>query len=270
MPWSFLFPLGGVLLVLAFLSWWQPRALSAQVQWSHMMGNLEEDADLFYARLFTLLEARLAARPLPFSSLSIGPRSLFATRTLLGGEALYLQANYRHLTYYVYACPMPGGLYVSTWLFSKMAGWGDHPLLKWLLLWRLYRMTLFGFDALEMFHLTVHGAVLDLLDDYTRERGLAPLDEAARRPVLHGFYARRKGVTSLPPAPASSTAPAAQLPAPARLPFEAPPELPIVSPASAPPVVDPPMVDLPRSALPFKDTFPLEGREKVQGTEKVP
>jgi hypothetical protein len=251
MSLSFLIPLGCVLLLLAFLSWWQPRALLAQVQWSHAMWNLEEDADRFYARLFNLLESRLAARPLPFSSLSIGPCSLFATRTLLGGEALYLQANYRHLTYYVYACPMPGGLYVSTWLFSKMAGWENHPLLKWLLLWRLYRMTLFGFDALEMFHLTVHGAVLDLLDDYARERGLAPLDEVARRPVLHGFYAKQKGVTSLPAAPASGTVVAAPAPAITRLPFEAPPELPIV----------PPAVGLPKSGLQHS-SLPFESAEK--------
>ncbi len=247
MSWSFLIPLGCVLFLLAFLSWWQPRALCAQVQWSHAMWNLDEDADRFYARLFTLLETRLAARPLPFSSLSIGPCSLFATRTLLGGEALYLQANYRHLTYYVYACPMPGGLYVSTWLFSKMAGWENHPLLKWLLLWRLYRMTLFGFDALEMFHLTVHGAVIDLLADYARERGLPPLDEVASRPILHGFYARQKGVATLSAAPASGTMPVAPTPTPARLPFEAPPELPVV-----PPVATPPASTLQRSSLPFE------------------
>lgn len=249
MSWSFLILLGGVLLVLAFLSWWQPRALSAQAQWSHAMANLEEDADLFYARLYALLEARLAARPLPFSSLSIGPCSLFATRTLLGGEALYLEANYRHLTYYVYACPMPGGLYVSTWLFSRMAGWEGHPLLKWLLLWRLYRMTLFGFDALEMFHLTVHGAVLDLLDDYSRERGLPPLDEAARRPVLHGFYARRKGAMPVISAPASGTAPIPTSLSPTRLPFEAPPELPVVPPTPVPTLAPTPS----RSSLPFED-----------------
>lgn len=240
--WFSLLPLGLVLLVLAFLSWGQPRALFALAQWSHAMPGLDEDADQFYARLFRLLEGRLGARPLPFSSLTIGPSHLWATRTLLGGEALYLQARYQHLTYYVYACPMPGGLYVSTWLFSSMAGWEDHFLLKWLLLWRLYRMTLFGYDAIEMFHLTVHGALMDLLDDYSRERGLPLLDEMARRPVLHGFYARSKGLAALPgaaavaAAPTSGALPATAPAAPARLPFE--------------PIIAPPAVS--GSALPFE------------------
>lgn len=246
--WFSLLLLGLVLLVLAFLSWGQPRALFALVQWSQAMPNLDEDAAQFYARLFQLLEGRLGARPLPFSSLTIGPSHLWATRTLLGGEALYLQARYQHLTYYVYACPMPGGLYVSTWLFSSMAGWEEHPLLKWLLLWRLYRMTLFGYDAIEMFHLTVHGTLMDLLDDYSRERGLPLLDEVARRPVLHGFYARSKGVAALPSAPAAVALPPVvpTMPAAAaRLPFEAPAELPLVPPA-------------PASSLPFErgDTRP--------------
>src|SRR5205823_6124746 len=95
---------GVLLLGLALLSWRQPRALFALAQWSYVMENLEEDAELFYARLFALLEGRLEARPLPFSSLSLGPCPLFATRTLFGGSAIYLQVRYGHLTYYVYAC----------------------------------------------------------------------------------------------------------------------------------------------------------------------
>ena len=224
--WNFpLIPLGIVLLVLSRLSWGQPRALFALAQWSHTLGSIDEDADRFYARLFGLLEARLDARPLPFSSLSLGPRRLFATCTALGGDALYLEARYRHLTYYVYACPTPGGLFVSAWLFSSMAGWEEHPLLKWLLLWRAYQMTLFGADCVEIFHHTVHGALLDLLDDYARERGLPPLDAVARQPVLHGFYVRRRGVATMPgqmmPGQgASGTLPA--FPSPAQLPFEVP------------------------------------------------
>jgi len=230
LSWFSLFPLGFGLLLLAFLSWGQPRALFALAQWSHAMPLLDEDAQTFYARLFGVLEARLGARPLPFHSLSIGPSHLWATRNLLGGESLYLQARYQHLTYYVYACPMPGGLYVSTWLFSSMAGWEEHPLLKWLLMWRLYRMTLFSFDSLEMFHHTVHGAVMDLLDDYSRERGLPPLDEVARRPVLHGFYAKSKGVAAVAATPTSGALPIAGSPSPARLPFETP----VASPAPQP------------------------------------
>ncbi len=231
---------GPVLLGLALLSWRQPRALFALAQWSHAVAGLDEDAELFYARLFRLLEDRLEARPLPFSSLSMGPCPLFATRTLWGGTVTYLQVRYQHLTYYVYACPMPGGLFVSTWLFSSMAGWEERPLLRWLLMWRLYRMTLFGSDCLEMFHLTVHGAVLDLLNDYTRERSLPPLDAAASRPVLHGFYARRKGVVAASGVPASGTLPGplpspAPPPSPARLPFEPPDGRAIIpSPPSAP------------------------------------
>jgi len=97
--------------------------------------------------------------------------------------------RYQDLSYFVYATPAPGGLHVSTWLFSKHELWQQHPLLKWLVAFHLTQMTLFQFDIMRLFHGVVQGALGTVIDELRREQGLLPLESYERRPVLSGFYA---------------------------------------------------------------------------------
>lgn len=188
-----------VLLALACVSWRQPRAIFSLARWSYFVPSASETPDGFYTRLYGELQSRLEQKQLPFSAVGFGPRHMFSTRSIFGARPVYLAIRYQHLTYYVYAAPAPNGLFVSSWLFSRYTLWEDHPVLKWVLFWRLYQMTLFQFDVLELFHGAVHHALTDVIDSYREAEGLQPLAEYEKRPALNSYYARLKQGT-LPPA----------------------------------------------------------------------
>lgn len=192
-PWVFILgPIGCFLLLLACFGWGQPRIALAIEHWGKPINGLDEPHDLFYARLYQRLKERLTQAGLPDSTVGFGPGHLFGNRTIFGARPGYLIVRYSHLTIYVYAYRLPGGLYVSYWAFSKYTLWAEHPILKWLVFWRQYQMTLYQFDVTDMCLLTIHGALHEVIDEYCAERGLRPLEEFERRPVLQSFYAKYK------------------------------------------------------------------------------
>jgi hypothetical protein len=201
-----------ILLLPACLSWFQPRVIFALARWSDSVPSATETPDGFYTRLYNELQARLEEKQLPFSVVGFGPRHLTSNRTIFGSNPVYLTVKYQHLTYYVYAAPAPGGVFVSTWLFSKYSFWEEFNPVKWFLFWKLFQMTLFQFDVLDLFHTVVHQTVTDLIDVYRAEEGLQPMSEYEKRPVLGSYYAKLK-LGALPPA--GYAAPMAQMPAPA-------------------------------------------------------
>jgi hypothetical protein len=195
--------IGCLLLLLACFGWGQPRIGQSIAQWGKSVDSLDEPADLFYARVYQRLRENLTAAGLPDSRVGFGPGHLFANRTIFGARPQYLMVRYSHLTIYLYAFRLPQGLYVSYWAFSKYTLWQDHPILKWVLFWRMYQMTLYQFDLMDMCLATINGALHEVIDEYCEERGLKPLEEFERRPVLQGFYAKYKhgpsGQSTLPP-----------------------------------------------------------------------
>ena len=152
----------------------------------------EDGPDEFYAKLYYNLKEQFEERQLPISSVGFGPKHLFSARTALSGRPVYLAIKYQDLSYYVYAAPAPGGLFVSSWLFSKYTIWEGHALMQAFMAWRQFRQTIFQADMMELFHGIAHGALTDTVDSYREEDGLAPLEEYEKRPVLHSFYARMK------------------------------------------------------------------------------
>jgi hypothetical protein len=183
------------LIVIGFvLASGQPRAMQNSAQNSERVPGYEGTPDRFYALGFDRLQADLERGALPFKSISFGPRQLFASRHIFSPRPVYLEVRYEHFSYFVYAISGPDGLHVSSWLFSKHEAWANRPLLKYLVAWRLTQMTLFQFDIMRLFHEVVEGALGAVIDELREERGLPPLEEFERRPVLNGFYATMQGV----------------------------------------------------------------------------
>lgn len=197
---EFLLLLAGFLfLFLACFGWNQPRIALSISQWSRPIEGLNEPADLFYARVYQRLKERLDEAGLPDSRIGFGPGYLFANRTIFGARPQYLIVRYSHLTIYLYCFPLPYGLYVSYWAFSKYTLWLEHPILRWLVFWKSWQMTLYQFDVTDMCLTTINSAVHEVLDDYSAERELKPLEAHERRPILHSFYAKYKQ-QNVPPA----------------------------------------------------------------------
>lgn len=184
--------LGLFLLLLACYGWGQPRMTLAIENWSHTVKGFDEAPDLFYARLYQRLKEALTEAQLPDATIGFGSRHLFGNRTIFGARPQYLMVRYTHLSFYIYAFPLPGGLYVSYCAFSKYTLWEDHPIIKLLLAWRNYHMTIYQYDVTDMCLGLIRGSLHQVIDSYCAERGLKPLEEYERRPVLHSFYARYK------------------------------------------------------------------------------
>lgn len=188
-----LFLAGLFLLLLGCIAWNQPRVTDRVWHWHQTITGLEEAPDRFYAQVHQGLQAGLQVRHLPLGGMGFGPSTLFETRSILHGRPLYLEARYKHATFYLYAAPTPAGFFVSEWMFSKYITWMSHPILKWFSVFYFSRQTLFQFDAVLMFGESIHATVLQVLDTYLEEADLQPLDEFERRPILHAFYSGTPG-----------------------------------------------------------------------------
>lgn len=183
---------GCVFLILACYGWGQPRVDQHIERWSKCINGLSEPADLFYARVYQRLKERLNEASLPDSKIGFGPGHLFGNGTIFGARPRYLVIRYADTVVYLYAYPLPSGLFVSYWTFSKFTLWLEHPVLKYFAKMHPSPVTLYRFNVMELCLTVIHSAIYEVIDEYSVERGLKPLEEHERRPILQSFYARYK------------------------------------------------------------------------------
>ncbi|MBV9469738.1 MAG: hypothetical protein JOZ57_10900 [Abitibacteriaceae bacterium] len=193
--------MGLVLVALGCLSWNQPRVMNQVSYWHQSISGLHENPSLFYAQVYQRLQDGLQAGPVPLGGFGFGPTHLFETNWIFNAHPLYLEARYKHVTFYLYVAATPAGLFVSHWTFSKYTLWLEHPVLKWFVLWYLRNQTLFQFDAVLMLSEALHGIVLEVVDGYIKAESLQPLEELERRPTLHSFYGAIAAPHLVPPTP---------------------------------------------------------------------
>jgi len=187
---SVIIPWGLILLYLGFRVWGQPRDKDRVSYWQMTVQGLDEDPDVFFAQVFQALKEGLASRDVQLSGMGFGPTKLFETASVLSARPLYLQAKYKHLSYYLYLGQTPTGLFLSSRVYNSFVkGEGDKGVLSYAALKYFQRQTMFQYDASIMFLESVHAIVLQVLDSYIEEKKLKPLEEYERRPILHAFYA---------------------------------------------------------------------------------
>jgi hypothetical protein len=193
-----LIALGCVLLCFAAFAYHQPRAGDQVAYWQKSVANLDETPDRFFAQVFQALREGLNTREVALTGMGFGPQKLFENRSVFSHRPLYLCAQYKHLTYYLYVSQTPVGLFLSTRMYSKyVKGSGEGMGIATLAARRYFaQQTMFQHDALLMFQESVHSIVLQVLDRYMQEQGLQPLEEYERRPIYHAFYS-----SAFPPRP---------------------------------------------------------------------
>lgn len=185
-----LVPIGIWLIFLGFRVWGQPRDKDRASYWQTTVQGLDEDPDVFFAQVYQSLKEGLASRDVQLSGMGFGPTKLFETASVLSARPLYLQAKYKHLSYYLYLGQTPTGLFLSSRVYNKFVkGEGDKGVLSYAAQLYFQRQTMFQYDASIMFLEGVHAIVLQVLDSYIEEKKLKPLEEYERRPILHAFYA---------------------------------------------------------------------------------
>lgn len=189
-------------LILGSIAWGQPRAGNRVFYWHQTIAGLDETPDRFYAQVYQALRESLNLRQISLAGFGFGPTRLYEGSHIFTDRPLYLEARYKHLTYYLYASQTPAGFFVSTWMHSKYVRGDDKPTVLPAGFRYFARQTLFQYDATLMFSESVHTVVLSVLDQYIQDQQLKPLEAAERVPVMHAFYGR-----SL--APATATTPVA-------------------------------------------------------------
>lgn len=158
--------------------------------WNTMVEGLQQSSAEFYsASERHLAEHRLA--DVKVERVNIYQGSIFSAKRE------YLQITREEYVYHLCAAPYGNGFFVSSWL-----GEYEHGFLAWLAslpyvgaLVRLFRnfvkpLTYYRIDTAEMFQAVVHNSVMKALDAVMTERGLKPLSEAARTPVMRDLFDR--------------------------------------------------------------------------------
>jgi hypothetical protein len=192
--------IGVVLLIFGARLYGQPKVGEQISVWRTLIPVLDEPAERFYRRMYQTLKASLEDRlpegdnspiEIVLTGMGFGPHRLFARPSLFADRPLYLLVKYQHLKCYIYAGQTPAGLFVSTWGYSDYhVGEGaNQRIIFTKKAWKYFsRQTLFQFDAAIMFTTAVHEILSEIVDEYREEKGLEPLEELERRPVLHAFY----------------------------------------------------------------------------------
>ena len=153
--------------------------------WYTLVGGLEHSPKAF----FTSLEAAVKEREIPNVDLS---RVEHAEGGVLSANREYLRIERKDLYFEICAAPFGRGFFVSSWLFLKPGCLMSLPVLNVILGTLVKPITYYAYDTALMFQSAVHGAVLEVVDELTKTKGLRSLSEADRKPVLREL-SRRAG-----------------------------------------------------------------------------
>ncbi len=112
----------------------------------------------------------------------------FAEGGLGSAQRLYLRAQRNEYYFDVCGAPFADGSFVSWWLFEE-AGCAKGclmaiPVIGWLMLAFMYRVTYYKVDTRLMFQDAIHSAVMEVVDGYTNAKGLRALTEEERKPSM--------------------------------------------------------------------------------------
>lgn len=191
---------GVVLLILGSRLYGQPKVGEQISHWQDKLPLPGEPPQRFYSRLYQAFKASLQDKladgdqspiEVVLTGMGFGPHRLFATPSLYAERPLYLLVRYKHLRCYIYAGQTPTGLFISAWGYSDyLAGEGQLqrvlPILRAIKYFQ--KQTLFQYDAALMFLVSVHEILHETINACLQEKGLKPLEEMEKRPILHAFY----------------------------------------------------------------------------------
>lgn len=142
-------------------------------------------------RFYTSLEKAIEKRKLPDLKIS---RIDYHESGVFSAKREYLRVNRKEFIFDVCAAPFGNGFFVSWWLGESVGLFWRFflkiPLLGRFLLWFFRPLTYYQIDTALMFQESVHLAVLEVVDQMTKAKGLRLLSELERKPILSDFLKR--------------------------------------------------------------------------------
>ena len=159
--------------------------------WSTLIENLTESPLQFYERV----EGAITQRQVPNIKVS---RTDLKEGHLFSAKRQYLTVNRKRYLFDVCGAPFGSGFFVSWWLsfsptfFQRLS----YTLSQWPLLGSFFSTAIgdnsfYQRDTTKMFQTSIHGAVMDVIDQITKMKGLRALSEGERKPINSEFYAAK-------------------------------------------------------------------------------
>ncbi|MBX3177734.1 MAG: hypothetical protein KF886_10260 [Candidatus Hydrogenedentes bacterium] len=155
--------------------------------WDHLVEGMQYSTQDFY----TALEQAIASRQIPDLKVS---RVEIKEGGLLSAKRLYLRVWRKKLMFDVCGAPFGNAFFFSWWLTELPSGCLAFllavPVVRQFTLLFVRPWTYFKLDTAYMFQQSVHAAVMEVLDDITKAKGLRTLSEAERKPIMRDFFQR--------------------------------------------------------------------------------
>lgn len=178
--------------------------------------KLIEEFQMPPKELYSLVEEKVRARQVPDVRAS---RVDWHEGGAFSDKREYLRLNRRDLDFYICAAPFGSGFFVSSrlttpasinWLlmipvgivgfllvayvFVKIFGFFGilislgAAIVGMVYLVNVNKLTFYKIDTALMFQQAVHQSLLEAIDHSTNAKGLAPISEAERKPVMHELF----------------------------------------------------------------------------------
>lgn len=162
-----------------------PKTPVVDSHWSYLIEGLQASGLEFYERV----EAALETRKLPDAKRT---RVDWKEGGLLSAKREYLRVKRKKLVFDVCAAPYGSGFFVSWWHGEFRSILERLREVPWVgdFLTAVRPMTYYKADTAIMFRTAVHQAVLEVVDEYTKAKGLRLLSEGERKPILRDFFER--------------------------------------------------------------------------------
>jgi len=113
---------------------------------------------------------------------------------ILSAKREYLRVRRKEFAFDICGAPFGNGFFFSSWLGEIPSGFWALvsliPIFGVFAHWAFRRKTYYRIDTAMMFRALVHNAVLDVIDEMTKQRGLRQLTELERKPVMRAFQER--------------------------------------------------------------------------------
>lgn len=154
--------------------------------WYHYFEGIEDSPQRFYS----LIQQAVAKRQVPEVEFS---RMDYREGTLFSSKREYLRVSRQGYIFDICAAPFGNGFFVSWWLgettgtIASMAA--EIPMVGGLISHLFFKpQTYYRIDTTLMFQSLVHGALMEVCDEFTEGKGVRGLTELERKPILGKFF----------------------------------------------------------------------------------
>lgn len=111
---------------------------------------------------------------------------------IISAKREYLRIKRKDLAFDICGAPFGNGFFVSWWLgeapsyLAQLAM--DIPIIGPLFTRLAKPLTYYQLDTAAMFQALIHSAVLEVIDEITKAKGLRALSDDARKPIMRDFF----------------------------------------------------------------------------------